>query len=189
MRLRQQPEYIHGLTGVKGMLSLQQDQFIHSEGPMECLPGIVGHGLVIYLLRQAAGNTQVRPADEIDRRAARRPDKVIDGPQLLHQLPERLGIQYPQIDGMWRKAAVIVEGYLKTPVAMTDPLYPADQGLFHHFPGLKGSHGDVGFVADSGRQAVFGGELLLLIEQFIMQVSRRIDDEQVFHPPLPLSGS
>src|ERR1700755_364343 len=106
---------------------------------MKSPPGIVRHGPVVYLFRQTAGNTQVRPVDKINRRTARRADKIIDRPQLLHQLPEWLGVQHTQVNGMRRKPAVIVERYFKTLMPVADTLYPADQRVFHHLPGLKSS--------------------------------------------------
>src|SRR5258708_39206210 len=103
---------------------------------MKSFRGIRWHRLMVDLLGQTAGNAQIRAVDEIDRRAARGTDKVIDRSQLLHQLPERLGIQHTQVNGVRRKAAVVVERNVKARMAVANTLYPTDQGGFHHFPRL-----------------------------------------------------
>src|SRR5271167_3516543 len=88
----------------------------------------------------------------------------------------------PEIDGMRRKTAVIVEREFEALVTVTNALYPTDKRVFHDLSRLKSRYGDVRSVAYCDLQSVVGRELLLLFLQFLLQVSVRIDDEQVFRP-------
>ena len=69
------------------------------KGFMKGPPRIIRHRLVVYLFGEAIGDAEKRAADEVYRRAARRPDELVDGLQLLHQVLKRLRVLYPQIDG------------------------------------------------------------------------------------------
>jgi hypothetical protein len=103
------PKDINSLTGVEGVCSLQEHQLIHLETVMKGLARILGHRLVVQLLGEPASNAQKRPGDEVCGGAARGADEFIDGSKLLHELPERMRILHPEIYGMRRKTAVIVE--------------------------------------------------------------------------------
>jgi hypothetical protein len=83
---------------------------------------------------------------------------------------------------MRRYSAVIVERHLKTPMLLTDPLYPADQRIFRLLSRLKGSQRDMRPVAYDPLtlvqpviQPVAGRELLLLFHQPLLQVSTWIN--------------
>src|SRR3984885_5695273 len=154
MGIGQQAEYIYGLARIERMIPFQERQFSHPEMAVKGLPGIIRHRPAVDLFRQASGNTQKGGADQGHRRTTRGPDKIVDRPQFLNQLPERRRILYPEVNGMRRKTAVIVEHQVKALMTAADALYPAYEGVFHRFAGLKGGHGDMRLVTDIDPQTI-----------------------------------
>lgn len=167
------------------MISFQQHQLPYPEGAMKGPAGVVRHRPAVDLFRQTAGNAQVRIADQVHRRTTRGPDEIVDRSQFLRQLPEWRGVLYPEINGVRRKPTVIVKHQVKTLMTAADSLYPAYKGLFHRFACLECRHGDMRLVPDIDPQTIVLEELLLLVQQLIVQIAVRIDDQKVLDPPVP----